>query len=271
MPGSRPSHHVQATANILIDRLHLAPGGRRVFENFSLTIRSGKITAFLGRSGVGKSTLLRAIAGLDDAGAGSIIYDTGIHDTGIHDTGIHDTGTPVEGTVALMAQQALLMPWLNLTGNVCLGATLRREQPDFARAAMILGEVGLRGRESTYPDTLSGGMRQRVALARTLMEDRPVVCMDEPFSAIDAVTRMDLHALTVRLLAERTVVLVTHDPLEALVLADRIVVLGGTPVKTMLDIDLSANRYAAAPRDLADGALAPLHATLLSSLREAGA
>ena len=252
MPASLPFIPETEQTDIRIENLSLSPGGLELFKDFSLTIPAGKVTAFLGRSGVGKSTLLRALAGLSVPEAGSIGFED---------------GAGLDGQVALMAQQALLMPWLNLTRNICLGATLRRQRPDLARAQAILADVQLADRADDYPDVLSGGMRQRVALARTLMEDRPVICMDEPFSAIDAVTRMELHALAIRLLAGRTVVLVTHDPLEALVRADKIVVLGKTPVDITLQLDLDNAVHGQAPRNPAGETLAPLHNLLLSNLR----
>ena len=133
-----------------------------------------------------------------------------------------------------MGQQDLLLPWLSVIDNVTLGRRLRAEDPKGSeaqsRAKQLLDAVGLTGYEHSLPATLSGGMRQRAALARTLMENRPVVLMDEPFSAIDAITRLRLQELAADLLRDRTVLLVTHDPLEALRLGDRIHVLSGRPV-----------------------------------------
>ncbi len=188
----------------------LSLGGAAVLGPMALDVPGGRWTALLGASGVGKSTLLRLAAGLIPSDAVQ--------------------GTTLAGRVAWMAQQDLLVPWRDALGNVLLGAHLRGEKPDRARAMAMLAAVGLTPADATKrPAQLSGGMRQRVALARTLMEDRPVVLMDEPFSAVDAPTRHRLQALAARLLAGRTVLLVTHDPLEALRLADRMVLLAGTP------------------------------------------
>jgi putative hydroxymethylpyrimidine transport system ATP-binding protein len=133
-----------------------------------------------------------------------------------------------------MGQQDLLLPWLSVIENVTLGRRLRGEDPKGheaqSRAKQLLDAVGLKGYEQSLPSKLSGGMRQRAALARTLMENRPVVLMDEPFSAVDAITRFRLQELAADLLRDRTVLLVTHDPLEALRLGDRIHVLSGRPV-----------------------------------------
>ena len=129
----------------------------------------------------------------------------------------------------------------------------------------MLVRVGLEGREGDRPARLSGGMRQRVALARTLMEDRPIVLMDEPFSALDAITRYQLQALAAELLAGRTVLLVTHDPLEALRLGHRVQVMAGAPAR----LGEALEPAGAPPRDVADPALLNLQADLLERLSRA--
>jgi putative hydroxymethylpyrimidine transport system ATP-binding protein len=182
-------------------------GGRDIIGAARFDFAAGRTTALLGPSGVGKSTLLRLLAGLLPLPPGARL----------------DHSAPA--LTAWMGQQDLLLPWLDLLGNVTLGARLRGQRPDLGRARALIAEVGLQGREVAHPAELSGGMRQRAALARTLMEDRPVVLMDEPFSAVDAPTRHRLQTLAAGLLRGRTVVLVTHDPLEALRLADRVLVL----------------------------------------------
>ncbi|WP_270937987.1 ABC transporter ATP-binding protein, partial [Falsiroseomonas oryzae] len=190
--------------------------GVPVLAPCTLDVPPGRTTALLGPSGSGKSTLVRLAAGLLAGPAGAAVETT--------------DGRPLAGRVAWMAQSDLLVPWKDALGNVLLGAHLRGQRQDRDRARALLAEVGLAPADAAKtPAQLSGGMRQRVALARTLMEDRPVVLMDEPFSAVDAPTRHRLQDLAARLLTGRTVLLVTHDPLEALRLADRILVLGGTP------------------------------------------
>lgn len=226
----------------------LSLGGAAVLAPMALDVPGGRWTALLGASGAGKSTLLRLAAGLIPS-----------------DSVRTDDGAPLRGRIAWMAQQDLLVPWRDALGNVLLGAHLRGERPDRARAMALLEAVGLTAADAAKPPArLSGGMRQRVALARTLMEDRPVVLMDEPFSAVDAPTRHRLQDLAARLLAGRTVLLVTHDPLEALRLADRIVMLAGAPAAA---VDLPVPD-APAPR-AADPSLLAAQAALLEKLAEA--
>lgn len=190
-------------------------GGRPVLAAQDLALAGGRTTALLGPSGSGKSTLLRLIAGLMPLPPGGTITAS--------------DGAPLGPRIAWMAQQDLLLPWRSVLGNVMLGAALRGARPDIDRARALLDRVGLLALADRRPGTLSGGQRQRTALARTLMEDRPVVLMDEPFSALDAPTRHRLQALAAELLSGRTVVLVTHDPGEALRMAHHVLVLRGTP------------------------------------------
>lgn len=190
----------------------------QLFEDFNFELAAGQCTCLLGASGVGKTTLLRFVAGLleDDTASGSITASDGL---------------ALQDRVAWMAQQDLLMPWLSVLDNVLLGARLRSEVTAGAveRARELIDAVGLSGNEALLPDALSGGMRQRAALARTLMEDRPVTLMDEPFAAVDAITRYRLQELSAELLNERTTLLVTHDPLEALRVGHAIYVMTGQP------------------------------------------
>ncbi|MFV0246221.1 MAG: ABC transporter ATP-binding protein [Qingshengfaniella sp.] len=188
-------------------------GDQPLFGPLRLDLPAGRWTCLLGPSGVGKSTILRLIAGLD----------TGADFTGHLGAG---DGAALAPRVAYMAQDDLLLPWLDLRGNVELGARLRGARPDTARRDRLIVDLGLTEHASKRPAQLSGGQRQRVALARTLMEDKPVVLLDEPFSALDARTRADMQDLAARVLAGRTVLLVTHDPAEAARLGDRILILG---------------------------------------------
>jgi putative hydroxymethylpyrimidine transport system ATP-binding protein len=187
-------------------------GAAVVFGPLDLRAGAGEWTCLLGPSGVGKTTLLRLIAGVDDF-------------TDFRGEIRASDDLPLQGRLALMAQSDLLMPWLDVMGNVVLGARLRGERADLDRAAEVLDRVGLTAHRGKTPDRLSGGQRQRVALARTLMEDRPVVLLDEPFSALDARTRAQIQDLTAELLAGRTVLMVTHDPAEAARLGQAILIL----------------------------------------------
>ena len=235
------SHHA-----VRVEGARFGFEGALLFDGLELALERGRWTCLLGPSGVGKSSLLRVIAGLERLESGNLSVLGG-------------------ASVAYMAQQDLLMPWLSALDNVSLGARLRGEKPDRERALALLERVGLGAEADALPRTLSGGMRQRVALARTLMEDRPVVLMDEPFSALDAITRMRLQELASGLLAGRTVLLVTHDPLEALRLGERIYVMAGRPAS----LQLAAAPDGPPPRKPGDRSLQALHAELLEQLTAA--
>ena len=172
-------------------------GDSRLVQGLEITAPAGRWTCLLGPSGVGKSTLGRLVAGLPGRAR------------------LEGDATAVRGGVSMLAQQDQMLPWASALQNVTLGARLRGAPVDHFRARDLLDRVGLAGLHQRRPATLSGGQRQRVALARTLIEDCPVVVLDEPFSALDAGTRMEMQDLAARLLAGRTVLLITHDPLEA--------------------------------------------------------
>ncbi len=227
-------------------------GGTPVLGALKLVIAAGTWLSLLGPSGAGKTTLLRLMAGLIPCPAGCSV--------------IADDGELLAGRVAYMAQQDLLLPWLTVGKNVTLGARIRGDEADPTRAVALLGEVGLADRANERPRALSGGERQRVALARTLMEDKPVVLMDEPFSALDAITRMKLQDLAAKMLAGRTVLHITHDPVEALRLGHRVAVLAGTPAVLTEGPALSGR----APHAPTDPMLAKHQGTLLAMLESGG-
>jgi len=205
------------------------PDGSQLFNRLDLRIEAGLCTCILGPSGCGKSTLLRLISGSTAlAYSGSIKF-------------IADR--PVQSPCAWMGQEDLLLPWMGLLDNVLLGPRLRGELSAALRskAETLIAAAGLSGYESALPATLSGGMRQRAALLRTLMEQRPVLLMDEPFSALDALTRLKLQELASELSRSATVLLVTHDAIEALRMAHRVIVLGKSPAIVRADIVLSGS------------------------------
>ena len=211
--------------------------GRALFAPVRLVLPAGKWTALLGDSGVGKSTLLRLLAGLPIGG---------------QFTGRIDNPLPA----VLMAQDPGLLPWLDVRQNAALGSRLRGTRADAARLDDILARTGLRDHAAKRPAQLSGGQRQRVALARTLMEDRPLVLLDEPFSALDMRLRRTMQDLAAELLRGRTVLMVTHDPAEAARLSDRIAVLTPTGLTLAEAPDSPAPRLPDAPQVLAcQGAL----------------
>jgi sulfonate transport system ATP-binding protein len=176
---------------------------RAVLDGVDLDIAAGEFVALLGRSGSGKSTLLRALAGLDPevGGSGELV---------------------VPENVSVVFQDSRLLPWATVLENVVLGLRSAEE-----RGRQSLAEVGLAGREKAWPNELSGGEQQRVALARSLVREPELLLADEPFGALDALTRLKMHAL-LRTLCEvhrPAVLLVTHDVDEAVALADRVLVL----------------------------------------------
>lgn len=231
----------------------LAYADNLIFSGFSLKLEAARCTCLLGRSGSGKSSLLRALAQLLSTSVCELQIECSDH-------------LPLTGRVAYMAQEDLLLPWLNVLENITLGYRLRdrsHNRPEVRdRATRLLDDVGLRGSARAAPDELSGGMRQRAAIARTLMEDQPVVLMDEPFSALDAITRLDLQNLAARLLRERTLLLITHDPLEALRLGDAVYTLDGRPA----NLSEPLRPQGPAPRPPGDEQLLALQARLLGQL-----
>ncbi len=214
--------------------------GKTVLDRLSLAIPSGQFVALLGESGSGKTTLLRTLAGLDDA-AETVGSCT------------------VRGNVSVLFQDSRLLPWLTVLDNLTLG--LRR--PDAHEAALaMLDAVGLGDKAAVWPSTLSGGQKQRASLARSLLREPDVLLADEPFGALDALTRLRMHGLLFRLVERQrpTVVLVTHDVDEALMLADRILVLRNGRIEEDHVVGLVH------PRLTGDAAFVALRHRLLSSL-----
>jgi sulfonate transport system ATP-binding protein len=212
-------------------------GDRRILDGLDLAIAQGEFVALLGRSGSGKSTLLRALAGLDRETTGELTVD---------------------GTVAVAFQEPRLLPWKRVIDNVALGLGERAK----ARARASLEEVGLDALAGAWPLTLSGGEAQRASLARALVREPGLLLLDEPFSALDALTRITIHRLVLDLWGRHGpgILLVTHDVDEAMLLADRILVLDRGVIAHESRVDLPRPRH----RDHRD--LIALRSTLLTRL-----
>jgi NitT/TauT family transport system ATP-binding protein len=214
-------------------------------EGVSLSAAPGEVVAVVGASGSGKSTLLELVCGLQAP-----------------DAGVVDAGRAV-----LMPQRDLLLPWLDARDNAALPLRLAGEAKDAARARAheLLVRLGLEGFERSRTWQLSGGMRQRVAVARTLLAGAPILCLDEPFGALDAITRADAQAWLAETLAQepRTVLLVTHDVEEAALLADRIVVLSPRPGRVVATLPVALPR----PRSATDPDVVAVRAHAMEALR----
>lgn len=251
---SRAAVHARQVApsdppGLSIENLTLRYGDRTIFERLNLTLASGQFVVLLGSSGVGKSSLLKIVAGLAKPTEGRVSASD---------------GQPLDHRIAYMGQQDLLYPWLNVLKNVTLGSRLRREKPDLDRAMVLLERVGLADRAKAQPSELSGGMRQRAAIARTLYEDRPIVLMDEPFSALDTFTRARVQDLAAELLRGRTALLITHDPLEACRLGHHLFVLSGSPARLGPPISI----HGETPRSPDDDELLHTQGRLMRALTE---
>ena len=208
-------------------------GSVHALEDINLEVQENEFVALVGRSGCGKSTLLRAIAGLQPPTAGSITI----------------ADSPVEKPrqdVSFMLQKAALLPWRNVLGNVLYPIEIqgKRKKDYLDRAYSLLSLVGLEGFEKKSPKELSGGMQQRVSLVRSLITNPKVMLMDEPFSALDALTRTELSDELQRVQMEEatTIVFVTHSIEEAVLLADRVVVLSPRPGRVYRTIEIDIPR-----------------------------
>ncbi|MCE6958010.1 ATP-binding cassette domain-containing protein [Cereibacter sphaeroides] len=209
---------------------------------FTLTFEAGRTTALVGPSGCGKSTLLRMIAGLETPSAGAVTIGG---------------AAPIEvcrrGGLSVAFQEAALLPWRTVEGNVSLALRLARRRPDAQAVARLIRLVGLEGFEKRRPAELSGGMRQRAAIARCLVTAPGLLLLDEPFGSVDELTRLRLDLDLPRLWQERgtTAILVTHSVSEAVLLADRVVVLSPRPGAVVADlaIPLPRPRQAAMVRE----------------------
>jgi NitT/TauT family transport system ATP-binding protein len=229
---------------VLMEGVDKSFGALRVLDGVSLHAAAGEVVAVVGPSGCGKSTLLELACGLQAP----------------------DQGQIQAAPAVLMPQRDSLLPWAGALDNAALPLRLKGQDRTTARAGAhaTFEAFGLAGFEASKPHQLSGGMRQRVSFLRTLLAGKPVLCLDEPFGALDALTRQELQAwLAEALITQpRTVLLVTHDVEEALVLADRVCVLSPRPgsVRATLDVELSR------PRSRTDARLVALRERALQEL-----
>lgn len=230
-----------------------------VIDRASLELRRGEVVSILGPSGCGKSTLLAIAAGLVRARAGSVWLD-----------GKDATG--VAGKTGFMMQRDELLAWRTVLGNVLLGPEVvngRVSGSDRVRARSLLRIAGLTGFENHYPAALSGGMRQRAAFVRTLMLERPLVLLDEPFGALDAITRADMQEWLLRMRHELqlTLLLVTHDVDEAIFLSDRVLVMSSRPGRFILEARVPFPRPRHYEQIVAQAAFGVLKSELLHAIR----
>jgi ABC-type nitrate/sulfonate/bicarbonate transport system ATPase subunit len=244
---------VSATAKLALRNLGKRFGELEVLRDLSLEARAGEFVAILGPSGSGKSTAFSILTGGTPASAGEVLVD-----------GVADSGTA--GRFAYMPQADALLPWRRVLENATLGLEVRGMPRREARERVrpLLPAFGLDGFERAYPFQLSGGMRQRAALLRTVVQECDVLLLDEPFGALDALTRTEMQRW-LESVWERfrwTVLLVTHDVREAVYLADRIYVLSPRPGTVVAEIAVPLPR----PRSLADPLVGQLEAELLERL-----
>lgn len=212
-------------------------GSKRALDDVSLSVREGEFVCLLGPSGCGKSTLLNIVGGFIRPDEGSVTID----------------GTPVTGPDPrriFVFQERGVFPWLTVEQNIAFGLHDRKPAERIERIAWYVNMVGLRGFETAYPSELSGGMKQRLEVARALAVNPDVLYLDEPFGALDSITRLQMRRELLRIweAEKKTIIFVTHDIDESVQLADRVVVLSARPgrVRRILDIDIPH------PRDLSD-------------------
>ncbi|ARD49740.1 ABC transporter ATP-binding protein [Sporosarcina sp. P33] len=232
---------------------HAAPAA--ILNNVDWHVNEGEFVSIIGPSGYGKSTLFRLITGLENPDSGRILLNG-------------EAAADRLGKVGYMPQQDLLMPWRTILENVRLPLELQRVKPSADEMIGLLADFGLAGEEHAYPGSLSGGMRQRVSFLRTILTGSNILLLDEPFSALDAITRLTMQEWLIgqwRKL-DKTILFITHDIDEALFLSDRIFVLAEKPVQTIREVQVPLGRPRMM-RDLAQPELVELKEQLIAELR----
>ncbi|WP_102347187.1 ABC transporter ATP-binding protein [Bacillus sp. Marseille-P3661] len=214
-------------------------GKKNIINSLNLKVENGEFVSIIGPSGSGKSTIFRLITGLETPTSGSILVN----------------GIPMNdrlGSVGYMPQQDLLLPWRTVLENVVLPIELKKNKRTWSKAEMValLDEFGLKGYENQYPANLSGGMRQRVSFLRTIMTGSNILLLDEPFSALDAITRLMMQEWLIEKWDKykQTILFITHDVDEALLLSDRILVLTDHPISSLKEVYVPLER----PRRIRD-------------------
>ena len=213
-----------------VESISFAYSKKKIIEELSFQVDKGEFVTILGPSGCGKSTILKLLTGLTEKHNGRILVD----------------GKVVEGLslkFSYMPQEDLLLEWETVLQNVCLYQRIHKEKYNQEEVMQQLEAFGLKGYENAYPSELSGGMRQRVAFLRTVRCDADILLLDEPFGALDVITRGEMQAWlrTLRQTVNKTVLLVTHDIDEALYLSDRILIVGGSPSKIRKEFNIEAS------------------------------
>jgi len=241
------------SGGIRLEQVNKSFGDLQVLDNVSLSLNPGEFGAIVGPSGCGKSTVLRMLAGLDKPTSGMVLHD----------------GHPVTGPGpdrTMIFQDHALYPWRTVSQNVGFGLELAgiSKAVRTERVAQVLNLVGLKGFETYHPHQLSGGMRQRASIARALVMDPQVLLLDEPYGALDAMTRLTMQNELLKLWqgSGKTMLLITHDIEEALYLADRLYVMSHRPGRILREIVLDQER----PRSRGDARFVQLREEVLSLL-----
>ncbi len=217
-------------STLQIEQLSKSFGSQKILDQLHLNVKEGEFVSLLGPSGSGKSTIFHLIGGLYQPDHGSILLD-----------GNEINGK--KGSISYMPQTPSLFPWRTILENVILAVELY-EKPDREKARTMLERAGLAEYANAYPHELSGGMRQRVAFVRSILSPQPFICLDEPFSALDEFTRLDMQKWLLSIWEEErpSVLFVTHNIEEAIFLSDRILVLGAKPAQVIKEIQIDFDR-----------------------------